>query len=88
MTSLKQFSLVALIFGFILVSSFTNAARTIEAVMPQEGGSCHPMLDIPTTCTHNEECTDQCEKQNFHKGGFCLPNPFDPLGPFRCCCYN
>ncbi|KAI3981938.1 hypothetical protein MKX01_018844 [Papaver californicum] len=77
MASLKRFYLIAFIFGFILVSLFANAARTSGLI-----------LDIPSTCTHNEECTDQCDKQSFHKGGFCLPNPLDPLGPFRCCCYD
>ncbi|KAI3903737.1 hypothetical protein MKW92_030590 [Papaver armeniacum] len=86
MASLKHF-FVALIFGFNLVSSFANAARTADVVMREDVRSCHMLLDIPKTCSHSEECTDQCKKQNFHNGGICFPNPYDRSEPDRCCCY-
>ncbi|KAI3986316.1 hypothetical protein MKX01_002161 [Papaver californicum] len=87
MASLKQFSLIALILGFILVSSFANAARTTDEVIPEGGGSCDILVDTHIECTHSEECTDQCERQGYHKGGFCLSMDYDLDGTHICCCY-
>ncbi|KAI3902397.1 hypothetical protein MKW92_049591 [Papaver armeniacum] len=88
MTSLKQFSFSALIFSFILASSFADAARTINAVVPQGDWSCQFLSDVPTSCTNNKECADQCERHKFHKGGSCLVIPFVPDQTPHCCCYN
>ncbi|KAI3868244.1 hypothetical protein MKX03_000155 [Papaver bracteatum] len=88
MASRKQFSfIIALIFGFILASSFANAARTIDALVPQDDWSCQFLSDVPS-CTNDKECADQCERHKFHKGGSCLVIPFVPDQTSHCCCYN
>ncbi|MCL7035687.1 hypothetical protein MKW94_012144 [Papaver nudicaule] len=88
MASFKQSSLVGLIFCLILVSSFVNAARTIDGVLPQaDDGECHYL----GSCTDKADCTSQCDKQpKYYPAGICIPDPVPrgsgvPQG-LRCCC--
>ncbi|RZC64038.1 hypothetical protein C5167_025810 [Papaver somniferum] len=85
MASLKQFSIIALIFGFILVSSFANAARTIDGVLvPQEDGDCHYL----GPCRNRAGCSAQCRKQFYGEGGICMPDSTGGSLALRCCCIN
>ncbi|KAI3991939.1 hypothetical protein MKX01_012884 [Papaver californicum] len=87
MACLKHFSLthvvIALIFCFVLVSSFTNAGRTIDGVVPQDRVFCHMLTDV---CNGSDDCTSKCEQFSFHEA-LCTPSPEDPLGDKHCCCY-
>ncbi|KAI3843781.1 hypothetical protein MKX03_017978 [Papaver bracteatum] len=90
MASLKWFSLthvvIALIFGFILISSLADAGRTIDGVVPQDrvpNINCRILRDV---CNQSKECTSQCKYQSFNDGT-CIPYRLDPLGNKHCCCY-
>ncbi|KAI3958767.1 hypothetical protein MKX01_023443 [Papaver californicum] len=84
MASFRQFPLIALIFGFILVSSFVNAARITDGSLPH--WDCAPLVDEP--CLHDEGCAMTCYQQKFgYAPGRCV-GPKDPSGFGHCCCVN
>ncbi|MCL7044429.1 hypothetical protein MKW94_022718 [Papaver nudicaule] len=83
---LKQFFLIALIFGFVLVSSFANAARVTRAHDPLPPGlSCHKTDYI---CGGPDaDCAFPCYQYYHYSPGRCeAASPSDPTGTRYCCC--
>ncbi|KAI3959279.1 hypothetical protein MKW98_018869 [Papaver atlanticum] len=75
MASVKWFSLthvvIALIFGFILISSLANSGRTIDGLVPQDR--------VPNiNCRILRGCMPPKT---------CIPYLLDPSGDKHCCCY-
>ncbi|MCL7047261.1 hypothetical protein MKW94_000098 [Papaver nudicaule] len=82
MASFKQFSaaytIIALILGFVLVSSSVTAARVMD------DDDC----DYRGTCTNNQDCYSPCNNKK-DAGGVCVPDPRRPLPvPNVCCCFQ
>ncbi|MCL7048611.1 hypothetical protein MKW94_023364 [Papaver nudicaule] len=81
MASFKKFSaayvIVALIFGFVLVSSSVTAARVMG------DGYCH----YTGPCMNKQDCYSTCNTKH-HTGGICIPDPRGGSQPRHnvCCC--
>ncbi|MCL7043550.1 hypothetical protein MKW94_000650 [Papaver nudicaule] len=86
MASSKKLSIthlvIALISGFMLISSFVNAGRAFDRVLPRDYTDDCNFLSV---CKDGSDCTSQCEQQNFHDGGRCIDDPNVPQGLYCCC---
>ncbi|KAI3844964.1 hypothetical protein MKX03_032968 [Papaver bracteatum] len=88
MASFKHFSslthlVIAFIFVFILVSSFSvDAGRTFGGVVPQDYTDDCQFLG---SCKDGSDCASQCERRSFYDGARCIDNNNGRRG-FRCCC--
>ncbi|KAI3831362.1 hypothetical protein MKW92_053132 [Papaver armeniacum] len=75
---------IALVFGFILVSSsFVDAGRiTFGGVVPQDYIDDCQFLG---SCKDGSDCTSQCEQRSFYDGARCIDDP-KVSRRLRCCC--